>query len=234
MNENLDMAHETLLNDLHIVLDELTVQEHEIILNGMLHKKLQANADRLENLKSLSITVSKSQTLAEIVWFVLQMDLEKTKARYDNTDDFITESQKCIKRIQLMKNLETRNEVILTELNQKHYSKVLEILGNSKSLQNSKSCLLEYEKFNRLLKYSLNTLSNGNHYSSLNDLITKIQEAITFIESPVNESPIKKPILENMRYASEIFKSKMDISQMEEMYKNLRMDFQKMSTNMVI
>lgn len=233
MNENLDIAHETLLNDLHIVLEELTIQEHEIILNGILHKKLQIHADRLENLKCLSETVSKCQTIAEIVWFVLQMDLEKTKSRYDNTDDLITETQKCQKRIQLMKNLETRNDTIITELNNKQYSKISEILGNSKSLQTSRSCLLEYEKFNRLLKYSFNKLVNGNHYISLNDLITKIEEAATFIEPSVNESPIKKPIMENMKFVNEIFKSKMDILEMEDLYKNLRMDFQKMSANMV-
>lgn len=234
MNENLDIAHETLLNDLHIALEDQSIQEHEIMLNGILHRKLQTNTDRFENLKCLSETVSKSQTIAEIVWFVLQMDLEKTKARYDNTDDLITESQKCQKRIQLMKNLEFRNEKILTELNQNNCSKISEVLGNSKALKTSKSCLLEYEKFNRLLKYSINTMVNCNHYTSLNDLIANIEGAISIIEQPVNESPIRKPIMENIKYINQIFNTKMDIIKMEDLYKNVRMDFQKMSANMVI
>ncbi|KAL5289070.1 hypothetical protein ACFFRR_009332 [Megaselia abdita] len=233
MNENLDIAHETLLNDLHIVLEELTVQEHEIILNAMLHRKLQIHADRLENVKCLSQTVSKSLTIAEIVWFILQMDLEKTRARYDNTDDLITESQKVQKRIQLMKSFENRNDAILADLNQKHYLKISEVLGNLKSLKNSKNCLLEYEKFNRLLKYSINTLINGNHYASLNDVIAKIQESNIIFEKVVNESPFSKPIMESFKYVNEIFSAKMGISQMEDLYKNVRMDFQKMSSNMV-
>lgn len=233
MNENLDNTHETLLNDLHIILEELTIQEHEIILNGILHKKLQIHADRLENLKCLDESVSKSQTIAEIVWFVLQMDLEKTKGRYDNTDDLIAESQKCQRRIQLIKNIESRNDDILTDINEKLYSKISEFLGSSNALKTSKHCLLDYEKFNRLLKYSINKLVNGNHYTSLSELIIKIQETMKLVESPVNKSPIRKPILENMQYVDEIFKYKMDILEMEELYKNVRMDFQNMSANMV-
>lgn len=233
MSENLDIAHETLLNDLHIVLEELTVQEHEIILNGILHRKLQKHADRLENLKCLSEAVSKSQTIAEIVWFVLQMDLEKTKARYDNTDDLISESQKCQKRIQSMKNFEAHNDMIFTELNQKHCAKISEVLGNPKTLKTSKSCSLEFEKFTRLLKYSINSLINGNHYTSLNDIIVKIQEDIAIIEPSVNESPIRKPIMENIKYVNEIFNTKMDNSKMDDTYKSVRSDFQRLSANMV-
>lgn len=222
------------MNDLHIALEEQSTQQHEIILNKILQKKLQKSADRLESLKCLNEAVSKSQTIAEIVWFVLQMDLEKTMARYDNTEDLINESQECQKRIQLMKNLENRNENIVSELNQYFLSKISEVFGNCKSWKTSKGCLLEFEKFNRLLKYSQTTLVNGNHYTSLNDLMNKVQESIAIIEPAVNESPVRKPIMENMKFINEIFNTEMDILKMEEMYKSVREEFQKMASNMVI
>lgn len=231
--ENLEIQHETLLNDLHIVLEEQTVQELEIVLSKMLHTKLQVNAERLENIKCLEETVSQSQTLAEIVWLVLQLDLEKTRARFDNTEDLIVETQKCQRRINLMKNLESRNDLIITEMNQNFESKISEIFGNSKILKSPKNCIKEFEKFNRMLKYSLKSLANENHYSSINDILMKIQENVDILEPFVNNSPIRKPIAENIKFINEIFNTKIDISKMEDLYKSIRMDFQKLSSNMV-
>lgn len=158
-----DIAHETLMLDLQHQVQQQTQQTIELILYENTKQKLERALKRHENDKRLTKIISQALSNAELIWMTIQLDMEKKRNRFDNTDQLANESQRCLQRIQYMKSATTPG------ISSEFIQQLSQMLGQYLQQQircEVKSCLYEYEKFKRLLAYALQGLLNRKSYGS--------------------------------------------------------------------
>jgi hypothetical protein len=56
------------------------------------------SSERLKKVKQITRIVSDAISNAELVWMLIQLDLEKLKNKFDNTDKIQQEAVECAKR----------------------------------------------------------------------------------------------------------------------------------------
>lgn len=173
-NHHFNSTYKTLINDLQMHLEQRAQQQMELILYENTKEKLNRAYKRLDNVKMLTKTVSDALTNAELIWITTQLDLEKVRNRFDNSDELNMQAQLCLRRIDIMKNLQKLPSNTMSEI---VFSKIADILSSHTTVKvrnEPKACLYEYEKFGRLLRYAMNALLNKKPYSSVLDLINEL------------------------------------------------------------
>lgn len=167
VNSHQNIAHQTLMVDLNIQVQLQTQKTIEMILYENTKQKLERAFKRHANVVSLTKIISDAISNAELIWVSIQMDLEKNRNRFDNTEQLNTATKQCLQRIQAMNQATNQRSVaspsldFITQLSQQL----------SKHLQHQmrcdvKGCLYEYEKFKRLLNYALQGLLNCKPYNA--------------------------------------------------------------------
>lgn len=225
-NHHFNSTYKTLINDLQMHLGQRVQQQIEFILYENTREKLNRAYKRLDNVKMLTKTVSDALTNAELIWITAQLDLEKIRNRFDNTDELNMKAQHCLLRIESMKNVQKLASNTMSEI---VFSSVAEILSKNSTVKvrnEPKACLYEYEKFGRLLKYSLNALLNKKPYTSVLNLINELKRIEDILRPYVYDSPVKLPMFEQIDLLKPIFSAKINKTEFENDFRNLRSQFQ--------
>lgn len=167
VNSHQSIAHQTLMVDLNIQIQLQAQKTIELILYENTKQKLERALRRHENVAGLMKIISDAISNAELIWICIQMDLEKNRNRFDNTEQLTTATQQCLQRVQLMNQATTQRTIaspsmeFITQLSQqlgKHLHQQLR--------SDVKGCLYEYEKFKRLLNYALQGLLARKPYAA--------------------------------------------------------------------
>lgn len=92
---------ENIMYNYEELLKRYAEQEIEFILYENNKNKLQRAKSRLDHIQKISKLISKELMNAEIIWILMQIDLDKGKQRnrYDNSEQKNMEIQLCLKRI---------------------------------------------------------------------------------------------------------------------------------------
>lgn len=170
VNSKLNVSCDTLWEDLKSHVEQRTQQQFELILYENTKQKLARATERRENEKRLSKIVSDALSNAELVWIITQLDLEKIENRFDNSAQFNFEAQRCLRRIDAMRQLQLSQPIQKTNC-EILVEKVAEQLSQHMATtvrREIKVCLHEYEKFCRLLKFSTENM-HKNFYSRISD-----------------------------------------------------------------
>ncbi|TMW39746.1 hypothetical protein DOY81_015174, partial [Sarcophaga bullata] len=85
VNTHQCIAKETLLLDLKNQIKVQSQHKMELVLYENTKQKLERALRRHENDKRLTKIVSDALSNAELIWIIIQMDLEKKRNRFDNT-----------------------------------------------------------------------------------------------------------------------------------------------------
>ncbi|XP_055919757.1 augmin complex subunit dgt3 [Eupeodes corollae] len=225
-NHHFNSTYKTIINDLQMHLEQRAQQQMELILYENTKEKLNRAYRRLENVKVLTKTVSDALTNAELIWITTQLDLEKIRNRFDNSDELNMQAQLCLKRIEAMKSLQKLPSNTMSEI---VFTKIAEILSKHSTVKvrnEPKACLYEYEKFGRLLKYALNALLNKKPYTSVLELTNELTRIENILKPYVYDSPVKLPMFEQINLLKPIFNAKMNKNHFEMDFRHLRSQFQ--------
>ena len=91
-------------------LDTLIRQVNELKIESVLYEnnrvKLNRAVSRLEYIQRLDASISRELMNAELLWVLMQLDLEKIRDRFDNADEMNGESKRCFRRIDTMRQIE--------------------------------------------------------------------------------------------------------------------------------
>ena len=154
---------------------DLNDQKIQILLLELSHNKVDRGNSRLDKIKVVSRSVEKVSMNAEMVWILLQLDLEKVNSKIDHSEELYAKAQKCSKRIELMRNL-NKQENSLVDIFLKGLRKVLtDRMGvGIDQLETIQSCLQEVSDFKRKLEINLNGLVNKKKYKQIDEQIAEM------------------------------------------------------------
>lgn len=175
VNTHQCIAKETLLLDLKNQIKIQSQHKMELVLYENTKQKLERALRRHENDKRLTKIVSDALSNAELIWIIIQMDLEKKRNRFNNTPQLMAATRQCLQRIQLMKQASTQH--CITSASNDLITRIVQQLSQHLQQQircDAKSCLFEYEKFKRLLNYALQGLLNRKPYKLALDKLNEM------------------------------------------------------------
>lgn len=89
----------TLKQELKMLVDENVLQRTRLLIYEHSKDKPMRAAKRLEIIMSTSEIVENVTINCEMLWIILQLDLDKLKNKIDNSDEMFLKSQMCSKRI---------------------------------------------------------------------------------------------------------------------------------------
>lgn len=167
VNTHQEIANQTLMVDLEHQVQQQTQQTIELILYENTKQKLERALRRHENDKRLTRIISDALSNAELIWITIQIDLEKKRNRFDNTEHLTVSTQNSLQRIQHMKQVAALG--LTSSPTNEFITQLSQMLGQHLHQQirgEVKPCLYEYEKFKRLLNYAQQSLLNRKPYNA--------------------------------------------------------------------
>ena len=84
----------------------------QILLLELSRNKIDQGNLRLDKMNLVSKSVDKVTMNAELLWILMQMDVNKLNRNVDHSEDLFTKAQNCNKRIELMKQLKSPQNVL--------------------------------------------------------------------------------------------------------------------------
>ncbi|CAD7015389.1 unnamed protein product [Ceratitis capitata] len=244
MNEHhLKIAYETLMNDLTLHVRQHTQQRMELILYENTKLKLDRALKRQETDKRLTKIISDALSNAELVWIAIQLDLERKRNRFVNTEQLNSEAEACLKRIKIMRNIQqsqmpqpiqgglftSTNAASLLDAIAEQLSRHL----GQKVRSEAKSCLYEYEKFSRLLSYALQGMIGCKAYAYANAQNNELKNIECLLRPMVFDSPVEAPMFEHVRFLMPIYNAKTNQERIDKALRYLRTQFQENITERI-
>nr|XP_014096129.1 augmin complex subunit dgt3 [Bactrocera oleae] len=237
MNEHhLKIAYETLLNDLTLHVQQHTQQRMELILYENTKLKLERALKRQETDKRLTKIISDALSNAELVWIAIQLDLERKRNRFVNTDQLNSETDNCQKRIKIMRTIQQNNTPHLAYgsiFTNTSAPSLLDAIAEQlsrhlgqKVRSEPKSCLYEYEKFTRLLSYAVQGMVGGKAYANVISQMDELQRLESLLRPMVYDSPVEAPMFEHLRFLMPIYNAKTNQERIDRTLRYLRTQFQ--------
>ncbi|KAH8279319.1 hypothetical protein KR026_006571, partial [Drosophila bipectinata] len=226
LNEHqLSNVHDTLLNDLTIHVQQHTERRIELVLYENTKLKLDRAMQRHESDLKLTKILSDALSNAELLWIAIQLDCDKKRNCLDTSEELRNQAQATWQRVQTMRSINSTHQGICGQFIQEIANLLSAHLGHTVKAGEAKPCLYEYEKFGRLLSYSLQSMLNKKSSDSVRDQLDKIKLLEQTLRPYVFDSPIEQPMLENVRYLSAIFNVTQQQSRLDEAVRQLRTDF---------
>lgn len=153
--------------------------EHILYENSKI--KLNRAISRLEYMKKLAEIVSSALMNAELLWMLMQLDLDKMKNKFDNSDEMNAETQLCLKRIEAMKALERNNAD--DDAYEEFVGQIASVMGSLNLSHSSssgdrslslKNCLQDFETLKKRTYKNLQSIVHGKFYKNMNEIITEL------------------------------------------------------------
>ncbi|XP_065367961.1 augmin complex subunit dgt3 [Calliphora vicina] len=226
VNSHQNIAHQTLLVDLNIQIQLQATKTIELILYENTKQKLERALKRHENVVSLTKIISDAISNAELIWISIQMDMEKNRNRFDNTEQLTMATQQCLQRIQFMNQATNQHSIASPSL--EFITQLSQQLGKHMRQQlrcDVKGCLYEYEKFKRLLNYSLQGFLNRKPYNAALEKMKEIKRLEAILHPFVYDSPVNVPMFESVHYLRPIFNVQTHQQRIEKHLRRLRTQF---------
>ncbi|XP_029714883.1 augmin complex subunit dgt3 [Aedes albopictus] len=236
-NEQDTLRIDVLKQELEMYIRQMNEHRIEYILYENSKLKLERAIGRLEYIKKLAEIVSSSLMNAEMLWILMQLDLEKMKNKFDNSDDMNAETQLCLKRIEAMRALERNNAeeealeefssqigAVMGALNLSHSaSSSSSSVDRSLSLKNSLQDFVDFRK--RAFK-TLTSIVNGKFYKNMDDLIKELNENEKALNKYVFDGPVNRPQFFDQQYQERMQRLSFEMDQIDKDLRALKTDYQ--------
>uniref|UniRef100_A0A6P4FKB8 Uncharacterized protein LOC108052417 n=1 Tax=Drosophila rhopaloa TaxID=1041015 RepID=A0A6P4FKB8_DRORH len=224
-DHQLSNIHDTLLNDLTIHIEQHTQRRIELVLYENTKLKLERAVQRHESDKKLTKIISDALSNAELLWIAIQLDCDKKRNCLDTSEELRNQAQSTCQRIQTMRSINASHQGICAQFVQEIANLLSAHLGQNVKATEAKACLFEYEKFGRLLSYSFQSMLNRKSCVTARDHLSELKRLGQTLRPFVYDSPIEKPMFENVRYLSAIYNITQQQSHLDEAVRSLRTDF---------
>uniref|UniRef100_A0A182X4V5 HAUS augmin-like complex subunit 3 N-terminal domain-containing protein n=1 Tax=Anopheles quadriannulatus TaxID=34691 RepID=A0A182X4V5_ANOQN len=169
-------------------LDTLIRQVNELKIESVLYEnnrvKLNRAVSRLEYIQRLDASISRELMNAELLWVLMQLDLEKIRDRFDNADEMNGESKRCFRRIDTMRQIE-RNGAL-----EEAYGDYLAQLYALSTAQDSSTEQRPGDEPIRGMKVSL------QHFSEYLERVQKLTYALGQLERDFRN--VRKDVVQNI------------------------------------
>ncbi|XP_058818148.1 augmin complex subunit dgt3 [Topomyia yanbarensis] len=230
-NEQDRLCIDVLKQELEMYMRQLNEQRIECILYENSKLKMDRAVSRLEYIKKLAAIISNTLMNAEMVWIFMQLDLEKIKNKFDNSDELNTESQRCLKRIETLKAVDrntaqedaydefvTQFSALLGSLNLNHSSE-----DRSISLKN---CIQDFADYKKRVFKNLRSVVNGKYYKGMEETMTELNQNENLLRKYVYDGPVNGPQFFDQQYQERIQRLNFEVNQIEKELKALKADYQ--------
>ncbi|XP_017146098.1 augmin complex subunit dgt3 [Drosophila miranda] len=224
---HLKNIHDTLMNDVTSLVQQHTEQRIELVLYENTKEKLQRALRRRESDQQLTKIISDALSNAELVWIIIQLDLEKKRNSLDNfSEPLCSQAQATWQRVQTMCSINSSHQGICSQFLQEIASQLAAHLGHNIRASEAKSCLYEYEKFGRLLSNAFQSMLNRKSCVTAQDQLSELKRLEQTLSPYVYDSPLEQPMLDNVRYLYAIYSVTQEQTRLDEKARHLRTEFQ--------
>lgn len=173
-NEHKTLQLEALKQELEMHVRDLNDQQIQILLLELSRNKVDRGNSRLDKINIISHSVDKVSMNAEMVWILLQMDLEKLNSKVDHSEDLYTMAQDCSKRIELMRQLDKQEDGLEENFLKKLIEVFTEGMGSADQVKNIQACLQEVNDFKRNMDLNLNEMVNKKSYKLIEEQMAEM------------------------------------------------------------
>ncbi|EDW65750.2 augmin complex subunit dgt3 [Drosophila virilis] len=227
LNENhLKNTYDTLVNALATHVQQHTQQRMELVLYENTKQKLERALRRRENDKQLTSVISDALSNAELIWIAIQLDLEKKRNCTDSSIGLCAQAKASWQRIQTMRSLNSCPRGTYAPLLHEIACQLSTHLGKNIRSAEAKLCLYEYEKFGRLLAYSLQSMLSGKSQAHAHEQLADLKRLEQTLSPFVYNSPLDQPMFEHIQYLCPMFDAAQQQMRFEESLRHLRTQFQ--------
>ncbi|CAO1393918.1 unnamed protein product [Diamesa serratosioi] len=201
---------DTLNQELKMLVDEIVLQRLRLLIYEHSKNKPQRAIKRLEKIVTTSEIVDNVTVNCEMLWILLQLDLDKLKNKIDNSDEMFHKSLMCSKRIIKMQSLSKVDVSI-----DKYFHKILmELLLKNlplhrHQLTNIKDCLQEYAYFQQNLTKDWTMIADRKKHRNFDEEIKKFYELEMLLHDFVFKGPTNDPQLFDPKFMEVIHEKKM-------------------------
>ncbi|XP_065092823.1 augmin complex subunit dgt3 [Ochlerotatus camptorhynchus] len=232
-NEQDTLRIDVLKQELEMYIRQMNEHRIEHILYENSKLKLNRAISRLEYIKKLAGIVSSALINAELLWILMQLDLEKMKNKFDNSDEMNAETQLCLKRIEAMKALERNNAE--DEAYEEFVGQIASVMDSLNLSQSSpsgdrslslKNCLQDFEDFKKRTYKNLQSIVKGKFYKNMDEIIGELNESETLLRKYVFDGPVNKPQFFDQLYQERMQRLSFEMEQIEKELKTLKTDYQ--------
>lgn len=172
------MRIDVLKQELEMYVRQLNEQKIECILYENSKLKLDRAINRLGYIERLSGIISGALMNAEMLWILMQLDLEKIRNKFDNSDEMNSEAQRCLKRIEMLKAVgrtsadEEAMEDFVAQFASMMGAINLNSSGNrSMSLRN---CIQDFADYKKRVFKNLQSVVGGKFYKTFDEAMREL------------------------------------------------------------
>ncbi|XP_053695886.1 augmin complex subunit dgt3 [Sabethes cyaneus] len=230
-NEQDRLRIDVMKQEVDMYVRQLNEQRIEGILYENTKLKLDRAVSRLEYIKKLAGIISCALINAEMLWVFMQLDLERIKNKFDNSDELNLETQRCLKRIETL-NAAEKNSA--HEDAQEEFVAQFSALLGSLNLSHSnadrsislKNCIQDFADYRSRVFKNLQSVVSGKYFKSMNDLMGNLNQSEAILAKYVFDGPVTGPQFFDQQYQERIQRLDFDITQIEKALKTLKTDYQ--------
>uniref|UniRef100_A0AAG5DSV7 HAUS augmin-like complex subunit 3 N-terminal domain-containing protein n=1 Tax=Anopheles atroparvus TaxID=41427 RepID=A0AAG5DSV7_ANOAO len=218
-----------LKHELETLIKRVNEMKIESVLYENNRAKLDRAVNRLEYIQRLAESISKELMNAELLWILMQLDLEKIRDRFDNADEMNGESKRCFKRIDAMKQVEknTTREEAFSEFLALLAALIAENRDDSESTANGelKWCLQHFAGVQKRLSKQCESVAKGKYHKKSAEVLEQLRNQEKLLARFVFDGPLNYPQFYDQEYLERVQKLCYTLSQLDRGSRNLRKDF---------
>ncbi|XP_039452196.1 augmin complex subunit dgt3 [Culex pipiens pallens] len=229
-NEQDILRIDVLKQELEMYVRQLNEQKIECILYENSKLKLDRAINRLGYIERLSGIISGALMNAEMLWILMQLDLEKIRNKFDNSDEMNSEAQRCLKRIEMLKAVgrtsadEEAMEDFVAQFASMMGAINLNSSGNrSMSLRN---CIQDFADYKKRVFKNLQSVVGGKFYKTFDEAMRELKQTEKQLERYVFDGPVNRPQFFDQQYQERIQRLSFEMDQIEKHLKTLKTDYQ--------
>uniref|UniRef100_A0A182P370 HAUS augmin-like complex subunit 3 N-terminal domain-containing protein n=1 Tax=Anopheles epiroticus TaxID=199890 RepID=A0A182P370_9DIPT len=219
-------------------LDTLIRQVNELKIESVLYENNRAKLDRavvrLGYIQRLDENISRELMNAELLWILMQLDLEKIRDRFDNADEMNGESMRCFKRIDAMRQIE--NNATLEEAYGDYLAQLSGLIASQdnsiedhrtgdESVRGLKVSLQHYSALVKRLSKQCESIAKGKYHRKTNEIIQQLAREEQRLSRFVFDGPLNYPQLYDHEYFERLQKLTFTLSKLERDFRSVRTDF---------
>ncbi|XP_314793.5 augmin complex subunit dgt3 [Anopheles gambiae] len=217
-------------------LDTLIRQVNELKIESVLYEnnrvKLNRAVSRLEYIQRLDASISRELMNAELLWVLMQLDLEKIRDRFDNADEMNGESKRCFRRIDTMRQIE-RNGALeeaygdylaqLYALSAAQDSSTEQRPGEE-SIRGMKVSLQHFSGLLKRLSQQCDSIAKGKYHRKADEMLKQLAREEKLLSRFVFDGPLNYPQFYDQEYLERVQKLTYALGQLERDFRNVRKD----------
>lgn len=165
--------------ELEMCIRRLNEQRIELILYKNSQIKLDRAVHRLEFIRKLATIISSALMNAEMLWILMQLDLEKINNKFDNCDEVNSEAQRCLRRIEQMKAIARNNADV--EAHEEFVTQFCGLVGSLNLNHSSgsrsmslKSCVLDFADYEKRIFKNVQSVVAGKYFKNADEVLNEL------------------------------------------------------------